>query len=66
MKKVRAYITVDLLVDKNLSLEEIKELIAVGKYVDYGIGCEDVILKGDDDFEVKDYVDISINDIEEA
>jgi hypothetical protein len=62
MKKVRAYITVDLKVDDEYSDEDVKTLIAVGKYAEC-IGGE-VIMPKDEDFEVEEYVNIEIGEIE--
>jgi len=62
-KKVRAIITVNLVVDEDLSVGEIKEFIGVGRYEECPSG-EDVIHLKTDDFEVEDYVDITITDKE--
>ncbi len=61
MKKIRAIITVDLKVKEDLSPDEIKTLIGVGKYRDNGIiNQEDEILLKDKDFEIEEYVDIKV------
>ena len=62
MKKVRAYITVDLNVSEELSNKDIETLIAVGKYQQNLPTDEDVILMKDEDFEVEEYVDIEVKD----
>ena len=63
MKKVRAYIVVDLNVADNLTKKEIIKLIGVGKYQQNEVSfADDVILLSDKDFEVLDYVDVEIKD----
>ena len=67
MKKVRAYIIVDLSVADDLTSEQIKELVGVGRYTEYQTpkySTEKILLKGDD-FEVEEYVDIGIENKEE-
>jgi hypothetical protein len=63
MKKVRAYIVVDLNVADNLTFKEIEKMIGIGKYQENQlINQEDVILLSDNDFEVLDYIDIEVLD----
>jgi len=62
MKKVRAYIIVDLQVADNLTEKEIAEIIGVGKYLQNLLNQEDVILLRDKDFEVLDYINIEVID----
>jgi hypothetical protein len=63
MKKIRAYIIVDLNVGSNLTNDILKEMISVGKYKSSLSYQEDTILLYDKDFEVIDYVDIGIENI---
>jgi hypothetical protein len=63
MKKVRAYIVVDLNVADNLTNKQIVSLIGVGKYQQNEVSfADDIILLKDNDFEVLDYVDVEIID----
>lgn len=64
MKKVRAYITVDLNVADNLTKKEIEKMIGVGEYILSEPFNEDRIELKSEDFEVLDYVDIEIKEIE--
>jgi hypothetical protein len=63
MKKVRAYIIVDLNVADNLTNKEIEKMIGVGEYILSEPLDEDRIELKTEDFEVLDYVDIEIKEI---
>ena len=64
MKKVRAYITVDLKINNNLKFKDVEEMLAVGKY-QFNRQKGDIILLKDKDFEVIEYVDIEVKDHED-